>query len=136
VDAIIAGLKDGTLDAIATDHAPHASYEKEQEFDRAPFGIIGVETMLATSLKALDSHLSLSEIIGKMTSGAAGVLQLDAGTLIVGVRADVCVFDPSEKWILDKNELASKSKNTPFHGAEMLGKVHVTIVNGKIIHQL
>ena len=136
VDAIIAGLKDGTLDAIATDHAPHASFEKEQEFDRAPFGIIGVETMLATSLKALGAHLSLHEIIGKMTSGAAGVLQLDAGTLKVGARADVCVFDAQEKWILDKNELASKSKNTPFHGYEMLGKVHATIVNGKIIHQL
>ena len=136
VDAIIAGLKDGTLDAIATDHAPHASFEKEQEFDRAPFGIIGVETMLATSLKALGAHLSLNEIIGKMTSGAAGVLQLDAGTLKVGARADVCVFDAQEKWILDKNELASKSKNTPFHGAEMLGKVHTTIVDGKIIHQL
>lgn len=136
IDAIIEGLKDGTLDAIATDHAPHASFEKEQEFDRAPFGIIGVETMLATCLKALGAHLSLSEIIGKMTNGAAGVLGLDAGTLEVGVRADVCLFDPDEKWILDKNELASKSKNTPFHGAEMLGKVHVTIVNGKMIHRL
>ena len=134
IDAIIAGLKDGTLDAIATDHAPHASFEKEQEFDRAPFGIIGVETMLATSLRALDSHLSLNEIIGKMTSGAAGVLQLDAGTLKVGARADVCVFDAQEKWILDKTQLASKSKNTPFHGHEMLGKVRATIVDGKVIY--
>lgn len=134
VDAIIEGLKDGTLDAIATDHAPHASYEKEQEFDRAPFGIIGVETMLATSLKALEGHLSLNEIIGKMTSGAAGVLGLDAGTLKVGAPADVCIFNPDEKWVLDKTQLASKSKNTPFDGHEMLGKVHVTIVNGKVVH--
>jgi len=133
VDAIIEGLKDGTLDAIATDHAPHASYEKEQEFDRAPFGIIGVETMLATSLKALGAHLSLAQIVEKMTSAAAGVLQLDAGTLKIGARADVTIFDPSAKWVLDKNQLASKSKNTPFHGHEMLGKVHATIVDGKVV---
>jgi dihydroorotase len=135
IDAIIAGLKDGTLDAIATDHAPHASYEKEQEFDRAPFGIIGVETMLATSLQALEGHLSLGEIIEKMTSEAARVLDLDGGTLKVGARADVTVFDPGEKWVLDKNQLSSKSKNTPFHGHEMLGVVHATIVDGKIIHR-
>ena len=136
VNAIIEGLKDGTLDAIATDHAPHASYEKEQEFDRAPFGIIGIETMLPLSLKILGAHLSLSQIIVKMTSGAAGVLGLDAGTLQIGARADVCVFDPDAKWILDKNQLASKSKNTPFDGHEMLGKVRATIVDGKIIHRL
>jgi len=135
IDAIIAGLKDGTLDAISTDHAPHASYEKEQEFDRAPFGIIGVETMLATSLQALEGHLSLGEIIEKMTSEAARVLDLDGGTLKVGARADVTVFDPGEKWVLDKNQLSSKSKNTPFHGHEMLGVVHATIVDGKIIHR-
>lgn len=135
IDAIIAGLKDGTLDAIATDHAPHASYEKEQEFDRAPFGIIGVETMLATTLQALEGHLSLGEIIEKMTSEAARVLDLDGGTLKVGARADVTVFDPGEKWVLDKNQLSSKSKNTPFHGHEMLGVVHATIVDGKIIHR-
>ena len=135
IDAIIAGLKDGTLDAIATDHAPHASYEKEQEFDRAPFGIIGVETMLASSLQALEGHLSLGEIIEKMTSEAARVLDLDSGTLKVGARADVTVFDPGEKWVLDKNQLSSKSKNTPFHGHEMLGVVHATIVDGKIIHR-
>ena len=135
IDAIIAGLKDGTLDAISTDHAPHASYEKEQEFDRAPFGIIGVETMLATSLQALEGHLSLGEIIEKMTSEAARVLELEGGTLKVGARADVTVFDPGEKWVLDKNQLSSKSKNTPFHGHEMLGVVHATIVDGKIIHR-
>lgn len=134
-DAIIAGLQDGTLDAIATDHAPHASYEKEQEFDRAPFGIIGVETMLATSLKALEGQLSLPQIIEKMTSAAAAVLELDAGTLQIGARADVTVFDPGAKWTLDKNQLASKSKNTPFHGHEMLGVVHATVVDGKVIYQ-
>lgn len=135
VDAIIEGLKDGTLDCIATDHAPHASYEKEQEFDRAPFGIIGIETMLPLSLKVLGAHLSLSQIIEKMTSVPARVLGLESGTLEIGARADVCIFNPDEKWILDKNELASKSKNTPFDGHEMLGKVHATIVNGKIIHR-
>jgi dihydroorotase len=135
VAAIIEGLKDGTLDAIATDHAPHAAYEKEQEFDRAPFGIIGIETMLPLSLKVLGAHLSLNQIIEKMTSAPARVLGLDSGALKVGARADVCVFDPDEKWILNKNELVSKSKNTPFDGHEILGRVHATIVDGKIIHR-
>jgi dihydroorotase len=133
IDAIIEGFKDGTLDCIATDHAPHASYEKEQEFDKAPFGIVGIETMLGVALGVLGPHLSLPQIIEKMTSGAAGVLGLDAGTLQVGKRADVCVFDPDEKWIVDKNELASKSKNTPFDKCEMTGRVKATIVNGKMI---
>jgi dihydroorotase len=133
IDAIIEGFKDGTLDCIATDHAPHASYEKEQEFDKAPFGIVGIETMLGVALGVLGPHLSLPQIIEKMTSGAAGVLGLDAGTLRVGKRADVCVFDPDEKWIVDKNELASKSKNTPFDKCEMTGRVKATIVNGKMI---
>lgn len=135
VDAIIVGLKDGTLDAIATDHAPHAAFEKEQEFDRAPFGIIGLETMLPLSLKVLSEHLSLSEIIGKMTHSAAQVLALEFGTLQLGAPADITIFNASEKWVLDKNQLASKSKNTPFHGHEMIGKVYATIVDGKFIHR-
>ncbi len=134
IDAIIKGFVDGTLDCIATDHAPHASYEKECEFDKAPFGIVGIETMLGVALGVLGAHLTLPQIIEKMTSAAAGVLRLDAGTLQVGARADVCIFDPDEKWIVDKKQLASKSKNTPFDGHEMSGKVHATIVNGKIIH--
>jgi dihydroorotase len=135
IDAIVEGFVDGTLDCIATDHAPHASYEKEQEFDRAPFGIIGLETMLSVALGVLGPRLSLSQIIALMTHLPAGVLGLEGGTLQVGARADVCIFDPNEKWVLNKNELASKSKNTPFDGHEMLGKVHATIVNGKIIHR-
>lgn len=135
VEAIIAGLQDGTIDAIATDHAPHAAFEKEQEFDRAPFGIIGIETMLPLSLKVLREHLSLSEIIAKMTSCAAEVLGLEAGTLRVGAPADVTIFDENEKWVLDKNQLASKSKNTPFHGHEMTGKVRATIINGNVIYR-
>lgn len=135
VEAIIAGLQDGTIDAIATDHAPHAAFEKEQEFDRAPFGIIGIETMLPLSLKVLREHLSLSEIIAKMTSCAAEVLGLEAGALRVGAPADITIFDENEKWVLDKNQLASKSKNTPFHGHEMTGKVRATIINGNVIYR-
>jgi dihydroorotase len=136
VDAIIEGLQDGTLDAIATDHAPHASYEKEQEFDRAPFGIIGLETMLGVSLKVLLPHLSLNQIVEKMTSAPAGVLGLESGTLKVGARADVVVFDPDATWVVDKTKLASKSKNTPFDGHELQGVVHATIVDGKMIYHL
>jgi dihydroorotase len=135
IDAIIEGFKDGTIDAIATDHAPHASYEKEQEFDRAPFGIIGLETMLGVSLKVLLPHLSLNQIVEKMTSAAAGVLGLESGTLQVGARADVTIFDPEAKWVVDKTKLASKSKNTPFDGHELQGVVHATIVDGKLIHR-
>lgn len=133
VEALIEGLQDGTLDAIATDHAPHARDEKQREFAQAPFGIIGVETMLATSLKYLHGHLSLSEIIGKMTWAPAQVLGLEGGTLRPGSPADVAVFDPDASWILDASKLASKSKNTPFDGLEMRGRVQATVVGGQII---
>ena len=135
IDALIAGLKDGTIDAIATDHAPHAAYEKEREFALASFGIIGVETSLATSCKYLQGHLTLNEIIEKMSAAPARILGLDGGTLKTGARADVIIFDPEKSWTLNAKTLASKSKNTPFDGYELLGKIHATIIDGQIIYQ-
>jgi dihydroorotase len=138
IEALIEGLKDGTIDAIATDHAPHASYEKEREFDHAPFGIIGLETMLSVSLKYLvePGHLTLAQIIEKMTVAPARILGLPGGTLKVSAPADVTIFNPETRWTLDKVELASKSKNTPYDGHEMPGRVLATIVDGKMVYQV
>jgi dihydroorotase len=136
VAALIAGLQDGTIDAIATDHAPHAAYEKEREFDLAPFGIIGLETMLPLAIEYLvqPGHLTLAQVIEKMTFAPARILGLESGTLQTGAPADVVIFAPDESWTLRAAELASKSKNTPFDGHQMTGRVLTTIVNGKIIY--
>ncbi len=136
VAALIEGLKDGTIDAIATDHAPHAAHEKEREFDLAPFGIVGLETMLPLSIKYLvePGHLSLSQVIEKMTAAPARVLGLPGGTLREGAPADIVIFQPDEKWTLCAADLASKSRNTPFDGHEMIGRVQATIVDGKVIY--
>lgn len=136
VEALIEGLRDGTIDCIATDHAPHAAHEKEREFDNAPFGIIGVETMLATTLKYLvePGHLTLAQAIEKMTSAPVRVLDLEFGTLQAGALADIVVFDANAKWTLNASSLASKSKNTPFDGCEMLGRVRATVVGGSVVY--
>ncbi len=132
-DAIIAGFADGTLDCIATDHAPHAAHEKDREFDQAPFGIIGLETSLPISLQTLvkNGPLSLSQLIEKMTIAPARVLGLEGGTLDVGARADVTVFDANEEWTLDVAAIASKSKNSPWLGQTVKGRVKATFVAGK-----
>jgi dihydroorotase len=137
VEALIEGLKDGTIDAIATDHAPHASFEKEQEFDRAPFGITGIETMLALTIKHLvqPEHLTLAQVLEKMTVSPAKIMSLDAGTLRAGSRADVVVFDAQKRWTFRASQSLSKSKNSPFDGVEMQGEVHATIANGQIIYR-
>ncbi|HEY0075460.1 MAG TPA: dihydroorotase, partial [Abditibacteriaceae bacterium] len=137
IEALIEGLQDGTIDAIATDHAPHASYEKEREFDHAPFGIIGLETMLSVSLKYLvePGHLTLAQVIEKMTIAPAKILNLPGGSLKVGAPADVTIFNPETRWTLNKAELAGKSKNTPYDGHEMPGRVLATIVDGKVVYQ-
>ncbi len=137
IDALIEGLRDGTIDAIATDHAPHAAYEKEREFDNTPFGIIGLETMLGVALKYLvePGHLTLPQVIEKMTIAPAKILNLPTGTLKVGAPADVTIFDPAARWTVKKEDLASKSKNTPYDGHQMIGQVVTTIVDGAIIWQ-
>ncbi|HEX8552576.1 MAG TPA: dihydroorotase [Abditibacteriaceae bacterium] len=137
IDALIEGLKDGTIDAIATDHAPHATFEKEQEFDRAPFGITGIETMLSLSIKHLvePKHLTLTEVLAKMTAAPAKIMNLDAGTLQMGARGDVVVFNAEAHWVFDASQSASKSKNSPFDGVEMVGEVQATVANGQVIYQ-
>lgn len=133
--AIIAGLKDGTLDCIGTDHAPHSPDEKDREFDYAPNGILGLETALPVCLKILvgEARCKLPHVIDLMTRRAADVLRLPAGTLAPGANADVCVFDPTEQWTYDATMGHSKSRNSPWHDQHLTGRVHTTIVGGKIV---
>lgn len=131
--ALIQGLKDGTLDAIATDHAPHSPEEKS-DFLKAPNGSIGMETSLAASLTALEGHLSLAEILQKMGWNPARILNIPAGTLQVGAPADVVLFDPEKRWTVDENALHGKSRNTPFKGMTLKGKVAMTIFHGRVVY--
>lgn len=132
---IIAGLRDGTLDCIGTDHAPHTDYEKDKEFDYAPNGILGLETALAVTLGVLfrEQKFKLPQVIDLMTRKPAALLGLPAGTLAPGAAADLCLFDPAEKWRYDAKAGFSKSRNSPWHGQTLTGRVKTTIVNGKVI---
>src|SRR5437660_426979 len=122
-EAILAGLADGTIEVIGSDHAPHCDYEKEVEFDYAPFGITGLETELALSLMQLfhSGRMSLPDLLAKFTSGPAKLLRLAKGTLKVGADGDVTVFDPQRDWVFDTAASSSKSKNSPFHGWPLKG---------------
>ena len=134
--AVLAGLADGTVDCIATDHAPHAAHEKEQEFERAPNGITGLETALGLALRVLHrgQGLSLTKIISLMSTAPSAIVSLAGrGSLTVGSTADVVVFDPAAQWSFAAKDSRSKSKNTPFDGAPMLGRVHATISEGRIV---
>jgi len=136
IDEIIAGIADGTISILASDHAPHASYEKEVELDRAPFGMLGLETELAVFLEILlhqRKALSLSQIIALLTINPARLLRLDRGTLSVGAPADITILDPDHAWIYDKNDSPSLSRNTPFHGMSLRGRAVQTIVAGKSV---
>ncbi len=134
--AIIEGLRDGTIDCISTDHAPHTDYEKDREFDYAPNGILGLETALAVCLDILvkKNKFSLSKVIGLMTHKPAAILGLNAGTLAVGAPADICLFDPTEKWTYDAKKGFSKSVNSPWHNSSFVGKTKMTIVDGKVVY--
>ncbi len=134
-EAIIEGLVDGTLAILGSDHAPHCDYEKEVEFDYAPFGITGLETELALSLMQLyhTNRLGLSDLIAKFTVASARLLRLNKGTLSIGADADVTVFDPDREWVFGKEQTASKSLNSPFYGWRLKGKALATIVNGKTV---
>jgi len=134
VEAIISGLDDGTIDAIATDHAPHAVEEKDQEFTYAPPGMLGLETALGLAITMLvePGHLDLSRVIEVLSTRPARILGLsDQGSLEVGSAANVVVFDPSARWTVDANALQSKSRNTPFAGKALTGKVLHTFFRGR-----
>lgn len=133
--ALIAGLREGVLDCIGTDHAPHTDYEKDKEFDFAPNGIIGLETALAVSLGVLvrENKFKLAHLVDLMTRRPAEILGLPAGTLAVGAEADVCLFDPKETWAYDAKAGFSKSSNSPWHGQTLTGRVKKTIVSGRVV---
>ncbi len=133
--AVIEGLRDGTIDVIATDHAPHHEDDKRCGLSCAAFGIVGLETMLPVSLQLVrDGVLSMSDLLAKMTSNPARLLGLDSGTLSIGSTADVTIFDPDATWIVDRDKLVSKGKNTPWHGKEMTGQVSHTLKAGCLVY--
>ena len=136
VEAIRAGLMDGTIDAIATDHAPHTAGEKSRPLPDAPSGLVGLETSLALALTGLyhSGLLSLNRVLELMSASPAALLGLDKGTLGVGRDADLVLFDPDEEWTVDKNSFVSKGRNTPFHGQAVRGKVKYTLSRGNIIY--
>ena len=132
-EAILAGIVDGTIEVLCSDHAPHCDFEKEVEFDYAPFGITGLEIEFALALMQLyhSKRLSLSDLISKYTVAPARLLNLSKGTLNVGADADVTVFDPDREWVWERADTASKSRNNPFYGWPLKGKTVATIVAGK-----
>lgn len=137
VEAIRAGLADGTIDAIVTDHAPHTAEEKAKPLPEAPSGMVGLETSLSLALTGLyhSGLLPLSRVLELMSASPAALLGLDKGTLTIGRSADLVIFHPDEEWTIDKNTFVSKGRNTPFHGRTVRGKVKYTISLGNIIYQ-
>lgn len=137
-EALLVALADGTVDAIASDHAPHAQHEKIIEFERAAFGITGLETALALAISVLsvEQKIPLTRIVELFTAGPARVMELRGrGTLLRGSHADVTIFDPKKRWAFDASRSRSKSHNTPFDGRQLTGKVVATIVGGKIVYR-
>ena len=135
VDAIKKGLKDGTIDIIATDHAPHDIVDKQVEYQNACFGIVGLETALPLSLKLVDEKiLYMSDLIKKLTSTPAGIFNLSSGNLSLGNDADILIFNPNFEYSIDISKFHSKSKNSPFDGWKVKGKVIRTLVRGKTVY--
>jgi dihydroorotase len=135
VEALRQGLKDGTIDAIATDHAPHDLADKEVEFDQAPVGIIGLETSLPLTLRLVDEGvLTLANAISKLTWGPSEVLGLGKGTLQVGADADVTLIDAQTEFVVDRREFRSKSRNSPFHGWTLKGRAVMTLCAGEVVY--
>jgi len=137
VEAIIQGICDGTIDAIATDHAPHSVEEKNLPYNEAPNGIIGLESLLAVTLTALyhTGKLGLAEIIKLISTNPSKILTLDAGELKEGCIADIVIFDPDEEWTVDPSKFMSKARNTPFGGMKLRGKVKYTISCGRLVFE-
>ncbi len=139
IDALIEGIADGTITVLASDHAPHCGYEKEVEFDLAPFGILGLETELGLFLDILvhkKKAISLARAIEMLTLEPARLLGLDRGTLSIGAPADVTLIDPDLEWTVDRDASFSQSRNTPFHGWELRGRAVRTIVGGATVWQV
>lgn len=135
IDAIKAGLKDGTIDIIATDHAPHDLVDKQADYHSACFGIVGLETALPLSLRLVEEKiLTLPQLVAKLTSRPAEIFKLDQGALGVGKQADVVVFDPHHEYRVEASRFKSKSKNSPFDGWQVRGQVRHTIFKGKVIY--
>ena len=134
VEAIREGLKDGTIDCVATDHAPHHYDAKEREFDDAPNGIIGLETALGLSISELVGRglLTLPQLLHRMSTAPARIFNLPGGTLLPGAPADLVVIDPTVKWTVQPETFCSKSRNTPFAGRELTGRAELTIVRGQV----
>jgi dihydroorotase len=136
VEAVKEGLKDGTIDAIASDHAPHSSIEKNIEFEYAANGIIGMETSLPLCLKLVEEGiLSINGLIEKMSANPSDILKIKKGTLRPGSDADITVVDMNKTWTVDKHKFLSKSRNCPFDGWTLKGKAVITVVNGKIKYE-
>jgi len=138
LEACINGLRDGTIDVIASDHAPHAKEKKMQELDRAPFGIIGLETTLSLVITKLikPGILTWSEAVAKMTVNPAKILGLNKGTLAIGADADVTIIDPNWEWVVDPSRFLSKARNTPFTGWKLEGRATDVIVSGTIKYRI
>ncbi len=133
---IIEGLRDGTIDCIATDHAPHSPSEKMQEMEYAPFGIIGLETAVPLIITELvrNNNFSYIDAFSKVTCNPAAILNLDRGSIAVGAHGDITIINPDKKILIDKNFIKSRCKNTPFMGMELYGSVEYTLCNGKIVY--
>ena len=134
VKAVKEGLKDGTIDVIASDHAPHSTVEKDVEFDNAAFGMVGLETALSLSLVLVrDNILTFPQLIEKFTTNPSRVLNIDKGKLSKGADADITIIDPDAEYLVDKNLFKSKSNNSPFHGCSLKGRSVYTIVSGRVV---
>lgn len=138
VEAILEGLVDGTIDCIATDHAPHAVEKKMLELDRAPFGILGLETAVGLSITRLivPGRMDWTRLVAAMSTLPAKILGIDRGTLGIGAIGDVTLIDPTMSWVVDASQFRSKSVNTPFHGWQLTGRAVATIVGGRIKFRL
>jgi dihydroorotase len=136
VEAVRQGLKNGTIDLIATDHAPHHYESKEREFDDAAMGVVGLETAFGICLTELVGQglLTLPELIARMSTIPARTFHLPGGTLAKGAAADLVVFDPDAHWVVEPSKFFSRSRNTPFAGRDLVGKIELTIVGGQTVH--
>ena len=139
IDALLGGIADGTIEILATDHAPHAIYEKEVEFAAAPFGIVGLETAVGIFCEVLlhrHKVVDLPRLVAMLTVNPARLLALDRGTLATGAAGDVTILDPDREWVVDKELFASKGRNTPFHGWKVRGRAVRTIVGGRTVWEV